>query len=396
MTNTENHQTLYDDGSQGAARLLESGAQLSPGVRAWLGPDLHIGEGVVIGADSHLVADTLTLGDGVRIGAGSDVRASNITIGARTELLPRVTVLVADTFVLGAASRIEAEVSITCRSFTAGKLFYFGHHSSVGYGGTTASTAHMRIGDRVALGPHNILNANLPIDLGDQVGSGCYLSIWTHGYHFGHRLTDGFDATFKGVRIEPNVWLGFHVSVLPGVTIGADTIVAGGAVVSRDLPNSVLAGGVPAKPIKALQQRTLPDDEMWSNLETLLDEWCAELTWKRIQHQRLSAHEITIGATHVVGLTPNEPVPASSSDELVLLTLEPRADAQAPNQVIFELRSGMLHGNPSMIGHDLRDHLRRNALPCGDGEPFKSLPSEPFARLTATIPLQDQTHRTAP
>ena len=169
----------------------------------------------------------------------------------------------------------------------------------MGYGGTTASTAHVRIGDRVALGPHNILNANMPIEIGDQVGSGCYLSIWTHGFHFGHRVTEGFDATFEGVRIEPNVWLGFHVTVLPGVVIGADTIIAGGAIVSRDLPGGVLAGGIQAKPIKSLARRVLPDDEMWARVEELLDDWCAELAWKKVTHERRGPREVVAGSSRV-------------------------------------------------------------------------------------------------
>ncbi|WP_435593533.1 hypothetical protein [Nocardia sp. bgisy118] len=376
-----------DDGTRGAKLLAAAGAEVGAGVRAWLGADVHVGNDVRLEDDVTLVADQLHLGDGARIGTATDIRSARVEIGDRCELLPSVSVLAADSFVLGAASRIEGRVSIVCRSFRAGKLFYFGHDSSVGYGGTTASSAHVRIGDRVALGPHNILNANLPIELGDQVGSGCYLSVWTHGFHFGHRLSDGFQATFEGVRIEPNVWLGFHVSVLPGVTIGANTILAAGAVAARDLPADVLAGGVPARPLRPIVARRLDDRELRELVMDLLDSWCDELTWKGVEYHRTGPGEISVRTTRVqvrdAEYEPSDFLGEKDFDELVLLSLDDRLEAPRTDEgtVVFQLRTGHLLGSLSLIAHDLRDFLRRHALPCGDEETFRGLPSAPFARL---------------
>lgn len=388
MTGRSGSDGSYDDGTEGAHRLAQAGADIGRDVRAWLGEDVSIGSDVSIGAGARIVADRLVLGDGTRIEKEVDLRSSVVEVGSRCELLAGVSVLVADRFALGTASRIEGAVSITCRSFQAGKLFYFGHHSSVGYGGTTAATAHVRIGERVALGPHSILNANMPIELGDQVGSGCYLAVWTHGFHFGHRLTDGFDATFQGVRVGANVWLGFHVTLLPGVSIGPDTIVAGGALVARDLPASVLAGGVPAKPLKPLELRPVPEREMLRKVEALLDEWCTELTWKGTTCERRGRREVVVDATRVLVLGEGEEASTGGEDELVVLTLDGRPGLHSPNTVIFELRTGELHGNPSAVAHDLRDHLRRHALPCGDDQTFRSLASTPFARLMSAVPLR--------
>ncbi len=49
-----------------------------------------------------------------------------------------------------------------------------------------------------------------------------------------------------------NVWLGGNCTVLPGVTIGDNSIIAAGAVVSADVPPNVVVGGVPARVLKQL------------------------------------------------------------------------------------------------------------------------------------------------
>ena len=50
------------------------------------------------------------------------------------------------------------------------------------------------------------------------------------------------------------VWIGANATVLPGVTIGDHAIIAAGAVVTKDVPAMMIAGGVPAKVIKRIDE----------------------------------------------------------------------------------------------------------------------------------------------
>lgn len=56
------------------------------------------------------------------------------------------------------------------------------------------------------------------------------------------------------IEIGRNVWIGANATILPGVKIGDNTVVAAGAVVTKDLPPDVVAAGVPAKVIKNIEK----------------------------------------------------------------------------------------------------------------------------------------------
>lgn len=56
----------------------------------------------------------------------------------------------------------------------------------------------------------------------------------------------------KPIHIKKNAWIGANATILQGVTIGENSVVAAGSVVSNDVPDNVLVGGIPAKTIKPI------------------------------------------------------------------------------------------------------------------------------------------------
>ena len=103
-------------------------------------------------------------------------------------------------------------------------------------------------------GNYNIIMLDIrEIFIGDNVMIGPNTLITTVGHPLtpmGRRKHLGIA---KPVRIGNDVWIGGNVTVLPGVTIGNNVIVAAGAVVTKDIPDNVLVGGVPARKIKDLE-----------------------------------------------------------------------------------------------------------------------------------------------
>ena len=59
----------------------------------------------------------------------------------------------------------------------------------------------------------------------------------------------------RKVTVKKNAWIGMNVTICPGVTIGEYAVVAAGAVVTKDVPDYAVVGGVPAKVIKYLDPK---------------------------------------------------------------------------------------------------------------------------------------------
>ncbi|GAB2919575.1 DapH/DapD/GlmU-related protein [Streptomyces heilongjiangensis] len=369
---------------------------VDPGARI-ICEELSLAADVVVGPGSVLVGDRIEIAEGTVIGPGCDLRASELLIGPRSEFGSDVRVLVAERFSVGAAARVARGASLTCRSFRAGNLLYFGDEASVGYGGTTASSAHVSIGSRVTIGQHSILNANLPITIGDNVGTGSYLSIWTHGYHFGHGPLDGFETAYAPVTIEDNVWLGFHITLLPGVSVGRNSIVAAGAVVARSLPENVLAAGVPAKVKKAIPAQRLAPDAAVDAVAAVVDRWAEELRWKGHRASREPGGGAWTSALNTSGGAVSErmTVTVQSRDQPVAATddgahravvfvdgLPDGFERDRTDISFFDVRNGTMGGPRTRLSEDLRNELRRHAMPCGETHTFTSIEPEPFGRLS--------------
>ena len=113
-------------------------------------------------------------------------------------------------------------------------------------------------GMNIRLGARTFVNFGLValdvagITIGDdvQIGPNVQLLTPVHPVEPGPRR-DKLEAA-RPIVIGDNVWLGGGAVVCPGVTIGEDTVVGAGSVVTRDLPAHVVAVGNPARPIRAI------------------------------------------------------------------------------------------------------------------------------------------------
>jgi acetyltransferase-like isoleucine patch superfamily enzyme len=114
----------------------------------------------------------------------------------------------------------------------------------------------VKIGKNVHLGPLVTIDDVYPnfVIIEDGVSIAGQNFILTHNkpleYH--KHLSEAF---LGPVIIKKNAWIAIGVIILPGVTIGEGSIVASGAVVSKDVPPHTLVGGIPAKVLKYFEMK---------------------------------------------------------------------------------------------------------------------------------------------
>jgi maltose O-acetyltransferase len=114
--------------------------------------------------------------------------------------------------------------------------------------------AHLTVGARCFANFGLVALDVAAITIGDdvQIGPNVQLLTPTHPVEPEPRRQKWEAA--EPIVIGDNVWLGGGVIVLPGVTIGGNTVVGAGAVVTRDLPANVVAVGNPARVVRSLEQ----------------------------------------------------------------------------------------------------------------------------------------------
>lgn len=119
---------------------------------------------------------------------------------------------------------------------------------------TDREDARIAIGTRTATSDNVSIIAVELVEIGQDCRIGDMVSIYDCDFHEVDPVTrNATRGESIPVRIGRNVWLGSRVMVLKGVTIGDNTVVAAGAVVTKPLPANVVAGGIPAKVIREIR-----------------------------------------------------------------------------------------------------------------------------------------------
>lgn len=109
----------------------------------------------------------------------------------------------------------------------------------INFGCVILDCAEVTIGSHSLLGPNiGLYAANHSTDATERINGGCY---------------------GKPIHIGKNVWLGGDVKVLPGVSIGNNTIIGTGSIVTKNIPANVIAAGNPCKVIREITDKDKTD-----------------------------------------------------------------------------------------------------------------------------------------
>lgn len=128
-------------------------------------------------------------------------------------------------------TQIDASTMIFAPFYTNfGRFISIGKNVFINHACSFLDLGGITIEDNVLIGPKvNLITENHPLDPADRRALVC-----------------------KPIFLKRNVWIGAAATILPGVTIGENAVIAAGAVVTKDIPANTVAGGLPAKIIKPI------------------------------------------------------------------------------------------------------------------------------------------------
>lgn len=130
-------------------------------------------------------------------------------------------------------SKIDESTTVFAPFYTNfGRFIQIGKNVFINHACSFLDMGGITIEDEVLLGPRvNLVTENHPLDPADRRALIC-----------------------KPIVIKRKAWIGAAATILPGVTIGENAVVAAGAVVPKDVPANTIVGGIPAKLIKTISQ----------------------------------------------------------------------------------------------------------------------------------------------
>lgn len=135
------------------------------------------------------------------------------------------------------------------------RSFRLGRHSVIeSYCCINNAVGDVTIGDYSRIGIHCTVIG--PVCIGHHVNlaQGITVTALNHNFNDTNRRIDEQGITTKPVVIGDDVWIGANAVILPGVSIGSHAVIAAGAVVTSDVEDYTVVGGVPAKVIKKLRK----------------------------------------------------------------------------------------------------------------------------------------------
>jgi acetyltransferase-like isoleucine patch superfamily enzyme len=141
------------------------------------------------------------------------------------------------------------------------KFSSFGHNSEVRPGAYIVNCSKIRIGSNVVIRPGVFMFADaregagqILVDDDVLIGSSCHFYVANHEFFDNKRpiISQGYPDPKDSdtIHIERGAWVGANVVILKGVTIGANSVIGAGSVVTRSIPAGVIAAGNPAKIVR--------------------------------------------------------------------------------------------------------------------------------------------------
>ena len=158
-------------------------------------------------------------------------------------------------------SAFGGKIANKIRLFCCKRMFaHCGKNVNVEHGAIVGAGKQIFIGDNSGIGVNSVV---MKAQIGNDVMMGYDVLFVSENHKFGR---SDIPMRLQGQRDDPpiiignDVWIGHRAILLPGVRVGNGAIIGAGAVVTRDVPDYAIVGGVPAKVLKFRNQTSTSDN----------------------------------------------------------------------------------------------------------------------------------------
>lgn len=321
-----------------------------------------IGKSVEIGSGTQIKCKKLFLGDGVIIGENSRIEGDVVKIGDYTILGDNFTGNGLELFEIGKRCRIRVNSVIKSRYVKIGDNVRTFGAINVGGGGWSDPESKFVVGDGCQIGDGCFINTARSVVFKDKSALAMNSSILTHG--FWQSVLEGYSAGYGPVTLGENSWVTVNCTILPNVTIGDGSVVAAGAVVTKDVPPNCMVGGVPARVIKD----NYPTEPSKEQKKTII----LDLIKKYIPFLKTRGYEVSNekdgvlefggkGKEFVIVFSDLEELKRYENKRLLVIGFE-TCGHDRQKSTFFNLKDSTVHGVCDRESEHFRNHLRRHGI----------------------------------
>ncbi len=301
-----------------------------------------------IGDNSWFIGEKITIGNHVKIGKNTTIRAGECVIEDYCQIGSNNSILVEGKFHLSNNGFIGNNNNFTAREIIFGDYLFLDSNVMIGHGGRFSYDSFLKVGKGVMICAWVKLNTNYSITIGDDVGIGEYVDVWTHGAY--PAVLNGFPSEFGPVEIGSHVWLPAKSTVLANIKIGDNVVIGVNSLINKNLPSGCFAAGMP---VKILKENLYPNRDPEANarkIDDIISEYKKLCEYKRI---------------------------------IAEITYDKLSELLYCNGLAYNTKTMTIEGEPDEIQEDFRDYLRRRGVKFFTGKPFKSIIPEGYQKLLA-------------
>jgi len=229
------------------------------------GSNLFLGNGVKIGincvfGNNVVVHDGTVIGDNVRIDDNSVIGKSKLkspNSAMTTDEVPPPAII-GNGVLIGAGVVVYAGAEIGEKVLIADQAAV---QFNVKIGEMTIIGRGVLVESKCSIGKKCKIESNTYITAMSVIEDYCFIApcVATSNDNYAGRSKERFKH-FKGVTVKRGGRIGVHATILPGITIGEDSMIAAGALVTKDVPPGKIYAGVPAK-----EFGNVPEDQLLKN-----------------------------------------------------------------------------------------------------------------------------------